>query len=123
MSEQLEAQRRLVTLWILRGSIGLCVGLLGLGLLLFVIRGGEQVPATPAGSLPAILMLVWQRAQELHPGAFLDAGLLVLLFTPLARLAAGVIANARAKDGTYVLIGLVVIVLVMTGLLSGQTGS
>ncbi len=120
MSERLEQQRQRITLWILRGSIGLCVGFLGLGLLLFLLRGGEQVPATPSGSLLSILAGIWQRVPALHPGAFLDAGLLVLLFTPLARVAAGVVANARAKDGVYVGIGMIVIALVAIGLFAGK---
>jgi uncharacterized membrane protein len=53
----------------------------------------------------------------------MDAGLLVILFTPLARLLSGVVANARARDWLYVGIGAVVIGLVLTGLFTGQVSS
>jgi uncharacterized membrane protein len=59
---------------------------------------------------------------SLRPSAFLDAGLLVLLFTPLARLLSGVVANARARDWLYAFIGIVVVALVSVGLFAGQAG-
>lgn len=121
MSERLEAQRRLITVWILRTSIGLSVACIAAGLAVFLIKGADYQPHTPSGPITAILAYVWQEAMGLHASAFLDAGILVMLFTPLARLASGVVANARAKDWLYVGIGAVVIGLVLTGLLTGTT--
>ena len=121
MSERLEAQRRRITVWILRTSIGLSVACIAAGLAVFLIKGADYQPHTPSGPITAILAYVWQEAMGLHASAFLDAGILVMLFTPLARLASGVVANARAKDWLYVGIGAVVIGLVLTGLLTGTT--
>ena len=121
MSERLEAQRRLITVWILRTSIGLSVACIAAGLAVFLIKGADYQPHTPSGPITAILAYVWQEAMGLHASAFLDAGILVMLFTPLARLASGGVANARAKDWLYVGIGAVVIGLVLTGLLTGTT--
>jgi len=120
MSERLEAQRRLITVWILRTSIGLSVACIAAGLAVFLIKGADYQPHTPSGPITAILAYVWQEAMGLHASAFLDAGILVMLFTPLARLASGVVANARARDWLYVGIGAVVIALVLTGLFTGQ---
>jgi uncharacterized membrane protein len=123
MSEKLEAQRRLITLLILRLSIGLAVISILVGLTLFLARGAVYFPRTPSGRIDAILSYVWHEALAMRPSAFLDAGLLVILFTPLARLASGVVANARARDWLYVGIGTVVIGLVMIGLFTGQSGN
>jgi uncharacterized membrane protein len=122
MNARLEGQRRQINLWILRLSIGLSVACILTGLAVFLAKGGAYVPHTPSGSIISILAYVWQEALSAHASAFLDAGVLVMLFTPLARLAAGVVANVRARDWVYVLIGLVVVFLVVIGLLMGQSG-
>jgi uncharacterized membrane protein len=46
---------------------------------------------------------------------------IALLLTPLARLAAGIYVSARARDGLYALIGLLVLLLVLVGIVSGQS--
>ena len=123
MSERLAAQRRLVTVWILRTSIGLSVACITMGLAVFLVKGADYQPHTPSGPITTILAYVWQEALGLHAGALLDAGILVMLFTPLARLASGVVANVRIRDWLYVAIGVVVIGLVLTGMFTGQAGS
>jgi len=123
MSEKLEAQRRFITLLILRTSIGLAVFSILLGLMLFLARGGAYFPTTPSGPITSILAYVWHEARALRPSAFMEAGILVILFTPLVRLLSGVVANAQMRDWSYVLIGLVVIGFVSAGLFAGQAGS
>ena len=122
MNATLEGQRRLINLWILRASIGLSLVSILIGLGVFLMKGADYTPRTPSGSIAAILGHVWQEALGLHASAFLDFGVLVMLFTPLARLAAGVVASARAKDWLYTSIGLLVIMLVVIGLYAGQSG-
>jgi len=122
MSEKLEAQRRAITLWILRASIGLAVSFILAGLMLFLLRGGAYFPRSPSGSLLEIAGYAWREMLDLRPSAYFDAALLVVLLTPLARLLSGVVASSRARDWGYVLIGLVVIALVSAGLFEGQAG-
>lgn len=119
----LAEHRRWLTAWILRLSIALCLISIVAGLALFLIHGGRLQPANPSGSLIDILDGALHRGEALHAGAFLVAGLLVLLLTPVARLMAGIYISARARDWVYVLIGLVVVGLVIAGLLMGQAGS
>lgn len=119
MSEKLVEQRRLLNLWILRTSIGLSLASILIGLGVFLAKGANYTPHTPSGSIATIIADAWQEALGLHASAFLDAGVLVLLFTPLARLAAGVVTNVRSRDWTYALIGLVVAGLVAVGLFGG----
>jgi uncharacterized membrane protein len=123
MSERLEEQRRLVTFWLLRISIGLAAFSILVGLTLFLARGAVYFPRTPSGRIDQILAYVWQESLAGRPSAFMDAGILVILLTPLARLASGVIANARSRDWLYVGIGAVVMALVLIGLFSGANGS
>jgi uncharacterized membrane protein len=123
VSEKLEAQRRRVTVWILRASIGLAVFSILMGLALFLARGGAYFPRSPSGSIPAILADAWRGMRVERPSAFFDLAMVVILLTPLARLLSGVIANARARDWLYVGIGAVVVALVLTGLLTGQGGA
>ena len=117
----LAEHRRRVNLRLLQVSITLFLLCTCAGLGLFFATGGAPVPATPRGSLLAILMAAFTGGEGLHAGAFLEAGLLVLLLTPVARLVAGIYVSARAKDWLYVLVGLVVMGLVMIGFLAGQT--
>jgi len=119
----LAEHRRWLTAWILRLSIALCLISIVAGLALFLIHGGTLQPANPSGSLVDILDGALHRGEALHAGAFLVAGLLVLLLTPVTRLLAGIYISARARDWVYVLIGLVVVGLVIAGLLLGQAGS
>lgn len=123
MNAKLDQQRQRITVWILRTSIGLSVFSIVTGLTIFLLKGADYVPHTPSGPITTILAYVWQEAIGLHASVFLDAGVLVLLFTPLARLLSGVVANARARDWIYVLIGLIVVSLVTVGMLTGQSGS
>ena len=122
MSERLEAQRRLVTVTILRTSIGLAVFSILMGLTLFLARGAAYFPTTPSGRIDQVLAYAWHEALALRPSAFFEFGILVILLTPLARLASGVVANARARDWLYVGIGLGVTGLVCVGLFAGQAG-
>ena len=122
MSERLEAQRRLVTTWLLRLSIGLAAFSILVGLTLFLARGAVYFPTTPSGRIDAILAYAWREAMAWRPSAFLDVGILVILFTPLARLLSGVVANVRVRDWLYVGIGAMVIALVLVGLFMGQSG-
>lgn len=122
MTAKLDSQRRLINLWILRSSIGLSLVSILIGLGVFLAKGSGDLPHTPSGSIASIIVDAWQEAMGLHASAFLDFGMLAILFTPVARLGAGIVASMRARDWLYVLIGLVVVVLVSLGMLTGQAG-
>ena len=116
MSEQAR-HRQFITAWILRVSIGLCLSIIVTGLGLF-LWSGERIPATPSGSLLSMISSAVQRGS----GGLLDLGVIVLLLTPVTRLVAGVYVSTRARDWLYAAIGLVVLGLVITGLVAGQSG-
>lgn len=116
----LARQRQWLATWILRTSISLCLVLIIIGLGIFWLRGGTHLPSAPHGKLPTILSRAWHLGIGLHASAFLTAGIVVLLLTPIARLLSGVIISARVRDSLYVVIGLIVLALVLAGLLIGQ---
>ncbi|MGH8397602.1 MAG: DUF1634 domain-containing protein [Gammaproteobacteria bacterium] len=113
-------QRQLLARWILRISISLSLLFIVTGLVIFFLHGASRVPAAPSGRLSSILETVMHSGIGLHASAFLVAGIVVLLLTPIARLLSGVVASARARDWLYVAIGLIVLVLVLVGLYAGQ---
>ena len=116
----LARQRQLLAIWILRTSILLCLLFIIIGLGIFLVHGATHLPTTPSGRLSAILESVVHGGIGLHASAFLVAGIVVLLLTPIVRLLSGVVVSARAHDSLYVMIGLIVLALVIAGLLIGQ---
>jgi len=120
MNNKLTHERQFFTRLILRISIGLCLLLIVIGLAIFFAQGGTHIPVNPNGKFSAIVGHAVHGGTGLHASAFLTAGIVVLLLTPIARLLSGVFISARARDRLYVVIGLVVLVLVIAGLLIGQ---
>jgi uncharacterized membrane protein len=113
-------QRQLLAIWILRISITLCLLFIVIGLAIFFIHGGAHIPANPSGKFSAILDRMLHGGPGLHASAFLIAGIVVLLLTPIVRLLSGVIVSGRSKDWMYVVIGLIVLLLLLVGLFAGQ---
>lgn len=116
----LARERQFLARLILRTSISLCLLLIIIGLAIFFARGGMHLPVNPSGKFSAIIGHALHTGAGLHAGAFLIAGIVVLLLTPIARLLSGVVMSARARDGLYVAIGLIVLALLVAGLLIGQ---
>lgn len=118
---QVIRERRLINIWIVRASVTLCFASMLIGLILFFVHG-SRLPASPAGSLGHIVHGILERGRIGHVSAFLDAGLVILLVTPIVRLLAGIYVSLRMRDWLYAIIGVVVLALVVTGLVAGQHG-
>lgn len=114
-------ERRLLNIWIVRASVALCLLFIIAGLLLYFVHGGA-LPVSPSGSLIAILHGIAIGSLSWQASAFLEAGLIILLFTPIVRLLAGVYVSLRMRDWLYAVIGLIVVALVVIGLIAGQHG-
>lgn len=117
---KLARERQFLARLILRTSISLCLLLIIIGLAIFLARGGRHIPVNPSGRFSAIVGRTLHVGAGLHASAFLIAGIVVLLLTPIARLLSGVVMSARARDWLYVVIGVVVLGLLIAGLLIGQ---
>jgi uncharacterized membrane protein len=99
---------------VLLGGLLVSVALLGLGIVLGFAQGtglpSEVVsPADLGGALT-----------DGEAAAFLTLGLLVLVVTPFLRVAGSLVAFALERDGRYVLISAVVLMLMCMSVLLGR---
>jgi uncharacterized membrane protein len=121
--KEIVRERRLLNVWILRISIVLCALLIVIGLTIFLMHGSVRINSTPGGSLSEMIHASIRGSIGLHASAFLDAAIIVLLLTPMARLVAGIYVSARVRDWLYVSIGVLVLALVIIGVIAGQSGA
>ena len=108
---------------VLRGGVLLSAGLLILGALLYFARvlwGGA--PANPL-SFPHTLGDVFHGLGHGDPLAILALGLIVLLLTPVARVAISIFAFARERDWLYVGITTLVLLILLVSFLLGRGGA
>lgn len=96
------------------------VGLVGV-VMLVAAAGGEaenfrHFSAKAATGLPAIVAGVTRG----HGRGVMELGLALLLLTPIVRVALSLVAFARERDRTYVLLTAVVLVLLLYGLAGGK---
>lgn len=115
-SESSEGGR--VTAWVISAAVVLASVLFALGLAVFILQGGAEEPFRVRGILDVAVHAV-RGSAHLQPRGFIEAGLLVLLFAPLARLFAGVVGSARRRSWLYVAIGILVMALLLAGILLG----
>jgi uncharacterized membrane protein len=100
------------------GAVGLVivVGLLVTGGVLALVGRGPSLPtALEVSDLPRSLA-------ELEPAGFLGLGLLVLLATPVIRVAALMIGFARAKSWVFSLMSALVLALIALSAYLGVRG-
>ena len=108
--------------WILQWGVIASSVLIVLGLCLLPTRpGGLEVhrvltfPRTPAD--------IWSGLLILRPQAIIVVGLLLLIATPVVRVAVSVVAFALEHDRRYVVITLVVLAILILSFLLGKGGA
>ncbi len=102
-------------------TIVLASALFVLGLILFVVQGGSVQPLQ-ANTLAGLVNRAMHAIAGMQPSGFIEAGLLVLLVAPFLRLIAGVLQSAHGRDWRFVVVGLVVAGLLLTGIVLGTGG-
>jgi uncharacterized membrane protein len=108
---------------LLRIGVMLAAAVVCLGGALYLIRHGARVPhygvfhGEPA-DLRSVSGIVTD-ALSLQGRGVIQLGLLLLLATPVARVAFSAFAFARRRDGMYVIITLVVLAMLLYSLVSG----
>ena len=109
---------------LLRAGVALSGAVVFAGGLVYLVRHGNQMPdyhvfrGEPA-DLRALRGII-EDAYSLRGRGVIQFGLLLLIATPIARVAYLVYAFARQGDGLYSLIALIVLVLLFAGLTSGR---
>jgi len=105
--------------WILQGGVLLSTAVIVLGLLLAVLSpGGFSLQR--AFLFPQTLNQIGAGLLAWQPQAVIMLGLLLLIATPIIRVAASMVAFAFERDRTYVIITLIVLAILLLSLLLGQ---
>lgn len=107
--------------WLLRAGLVVAASVVVGGGAVYLLRHGGEVPdyrvfrGEPAGlkSLSGIL----EGARELQGRALIGLGLLVLLATPVARVAFALVAFARERDRLYASVSLFVLIVLLYSIL------
>ena len=109
----LEPVERVIRAILLCG-IAVSVALMAAGLVLGVARGaGLPRGVVPLAELPRALV-------ALRPAAYLSLGLIVLIGTPFVRVAGSLVVFAKERDGRYVLVTAIVLLVMCLGVVLGK---
>lgn len=107
----------------MRTGVLLAAGIVLLGGFLFLRHHGSELPhyrlfhgePTALRDIPIIV----REAASLQERSLIEIGLLVLIATPVMRVAFSVYAFSKQRDLTYVLVTLVVLSLLLYGIVAG----
>ena len=108
--------------WILQGGVIASSALIVLGLCLLPIRPGGLSPQRVL-AFPHTFSEIWDGLLILRPQAIIVIGLLVLIATPVVRVAVSVVAFALEHDRRYVVITLLVLTILICSFLLGKGGA
>ena len=106
---------------VLRSGVILAAALVALGGVLYLVHSGHAAThyvafrgATSSLRSPADAVRGLLRG---HPAALIEVGLIVLILTPVARVAFSAMAFAAQRDRLYVVLALIVLTVLVLGLL------
>ncbi|KLU62511.1 hypothetical protein CEB3_c11390 [Peptococcaceae bacterium CEB3] len=101
----------------LRFGVYLSAVVMALGLVLLFARG---VSGYPADVFPTSIPLLWSGIILFRPAAVITLGLVLLIATPVFRVAASVLLFLVEKDHLYTFITLFVLAILITSFLIGK---
>ena len=109
---------RLVVARVLLIGVALSAALVLAGFVASLLVGwdGSLLGAAPGGD-PTDIGALAEGLRNLRPQAIAQLGLLTLILTPMARVAASLVLFAVERDRTYVVVSMIVLVILLTGLL------
>jgi len=109
---------------LLRGGMLLAAAVVTLGGVIFLARHGREIPHYHAfvGEPEEYCTIsgILRRAASLHGRNIIQLGLLILIATPVARVAFSVVAFALERDRFYVGVTLVVLAVLIFSLAGGH---
>ena len=106
--------------WILQGGVMLSAIIILIGLLMlpFYVKGFS---VSQLLSFPHTFSQIWAGLLALHPQSIIALGLLLLIATPVLRVAVSIVAFALERDFRFVVItGLVLVILILSNVLLGD---
>lgn len=107
---------------VLHGGVLLSAGLIALGVILYYARYFADGGHAGAPEIPRTLGAVASGLRALDPVSVIATGLLVLLATPVARVAVSIVAFALERDRAYVIITSLVLLILLISFFSGRGG-
>jgi uncharacterized membrane protein len=107
---------------VLRGGVLLSAGLIALGVILYYVHYFADGGHAGAPEIPRTLGAVARGLRALDPVSVIALGLLVLLATPVVRVAVSIVAFALERDRTYVIITSLVLLILLISFFSGRGG-
>lgn len=107
--------------WILQGGVILSATVILIGMLLLLLHA-DSLSVHSLQVFPHSLDQVWVGLLVLQPQAVIALGLLLLIATPVVRVAVSVVAFAIEHDRRYVIITLIVLAILVASFLVGKGG-
>ncbi len=116
--------------WILRGGVALSVSIITIGLVLTFVHHRDYFSSRPAlgqlidahGSYRTTVSSVISGMRDGSGQAVVMVGILVLIATPVVRVAASIALFAAESDRAYVMITSVVLLLLLLSFVIGAAG-
>jgi uncharacterized membrane protein len=109
---------------VLRAGVLLAAAVVALGGIVFLVRHGSEIPhyRTFVGQPDEyrVIPLILARAATFHGRNIVQLGLLLLIATPVARVALSVVAFALKRDRMYVVFTLIVLAVLVFSLAGGH---
>jgi uncharacterized membrane protein len=129
-SDPAARRMELVISYLLRGGVIVSVALIVFGVVVMFVRHPEYLTSkteldrlvSAGAAFPHTLTDVATSLREFHGRGIVTLGLLVLIATPVLRVAASVVLFVIQKDWTYTLITAVVLTLLLLSLALGGSG-
>lgn len=107
---------------ILQGGVLLSSAVIILGLILLPFRPGGLTPQR-VETFPHTFGQLWPELTAFHPQAIIVLGLLLLIATPVVRVAASVVAFWLERDRRFVIITLIVLGILIASFFLGKGGA
>jgi len=111
--------------FVLRFGVILSASVIILGLALLVAQGGQGALGDVAAvrSFPHSPAAVWAGLLALDPVAVVTLGLILIILTPISRVAVSIVAFAIEGDRRYVAVTALVLAILLASLVLGKGGS
>ncbi|HUW41905.1 MAG TPA: DUF1634 domain-containing protein [Rectinemataceae bacterium] len=110
---------------VLRSGVLISAGVIVIGLILLVMRGASGMDGGIASALafPHTFASVFSGVARLDPLAVISLGLMLIILTPVSRVAVSIVAFAMERDWRYVAITAVVLAVLIVSFALGKGGS
>jgi uncharacterized membrane protein YfcA/uncharacterized membrane protein len=106
--------------WILQGGVMLSASIILIGLLMLPFYS-NGISVSGLLSFPKTFSQIWAGLLVLHPQSIIALGLLLLIATPVLRVAVSIVAFALERDFRFVVITvLVLVILILSNVLLGN---